>query len=88
MTSLLDRLYASQSNKRLFFRQGWGDLPLLKDRLAAGFSIPPAQDLTMVWGQARMEKGARIRQGSFVSPFDAPGFPRDPGLSAFCRHGR
>jgi hypothetical protein len=77
MTSLLDRLYASQSNKRLFFRQGWGDLPLLKDRLAAGFSIPPAQDLTMVWGQARMEKGARIRQGSFVSPFDAPGFPRE-----------
>jgi pimeloyl-ACP methyl ester carboxylesterase len=75
MISLLDRLYASQSNKRLFFGQGWGDLPLLKDRLAAGFRIPRAQDLTVVWGPERMEKGARIRQGSFVSPFDAPGFP-------------
>jgi pimeloyl-ACP methyl ester carboxylesterase len=77
MTSLLDRLYASQSNKRLFFRQGWGDLPLLKERLAAGFRIPPAQDLTIVWGHERREKGARIRQGSYVSPFDAPGFPRE-----------
>lgn len=77
MTSILDRLYAGQSNKRLFFRQGWGDLPLLKNLLAAGFSIPPAQDLTIVWGPERREKGARIRQGSYVSPFDAPGFPRE-----------
>ena len=61
MTSLLDRLYAGQSNKRLFFRQGWGDLPLLKDRLAAGFRVPPTQDLTIVWGHERMEKGAHIR---------------------------
>jgi hypothetical protein len=77
MTSLLDRLYASQSNKRLFFRQGWGDLPLLRERLAAGFRIPPVQDLTIVWGHERTERGARIRQGSFESPFDAPGFPRE-----------
>jgi pimeloyl-ACP methyl ester carboxylesterase len=75
MTSLLDRLYAGQSNKRLFFKQGWGDLPLLKNLLAAGFRIPPAQDLTIVWGHERREKGARIRQGSYMSPFDAPGFP-------------
>ena len=77
MTSILDRLYASQSNKRLFFRQGWGDLPLLKDLLAAGFCIPPARDLTIVWGHERREKGARIRQGSYVSPFGAPGFPQE-----------
>lgn len=77
MTSLLDQLYASQSNKRLFFKQGWGDLPLLKDRLAVGFRIPPVQDLKIVWGHERVEKSARIRQGSYVSPFDAPGFPRE-----------
>jgi pimeloyl-ACP methyl ester carboxylesterase len=77
MTSLLDRLYAGQSNKRLFFRQGWGDLTLLKDLLAAGFCIPPVQDLMIVWGHERMEKDVRIRQGSFVSPFDAAGFPKE-----------
>ena len=77
MTSLLDRIYASQSNKRLFFRQGWGNLPLLKARLDAGFRIPAAEDLTIVWGRERLEKGARIRQGSFESPFDATGFPRE-----------
>jgi len=77
MTSLLDRLYARQSNKRLFFRQGWGDLPLLKNLMASGFRIPRAQDLTIVWGHERREKGACIRQGSYVSPFDAPGFPKE-----------
>ncbi|MBA4397300.1 MAG: hypothetical protein C0394_07955 [Syntrophus sp. (in: bacteria)] len=77
MTSILDRLYARQSNKRLFFRQGWGDIPLLKDLLASGFRIPSVQDLTILWGHERMEKGARIRQGSYVSPFDAHGFPKE-----------
>ena len=74
---MLDRLYAGQSNKRLFFRQGWGDLPLLKNLLAAGFCIPSVQDVTIVWGQEGREKGARIRQGTYVSPFEAPGFPQE-----------
>jgi len=30
MSSLLDRMYARYSNRRLFFRQGWGDMGLLK----------------------------------------------------------
>jgi hypothetical protein len=75
MTSLLDRLYASQSNKRLFFRNGWGDLALIRDRLAAGFRIPPLQELTIIWGREWKEKGVLIRQGSFASPYDASGFP-------------
>lgn len=77
MTSLLDRLYAGQSNKRLFFGQGWGDMPLLKNLMEAGFRIPHAQDLTIAWGRECREKDARIRQGSFVSPFDAAGFPKE-----------
>jgi pimeloyl-ACP methyl ester carboxylesterase len=77
MTSLLDRFYASQSNKRFFFRQGWGDLPLLKHILSAGFRIPPVRDLTIVWGREHLEQDARIRQGCFLSPFEAPGFPQE-----------
>ena len=83
MTSLLDRLYAGQSNKRLFFRQGWGDLALLKNLLAAGFCALPARDLTIVWGRERLEKGARICQGSYASPFDARGFPAE-SRTGFC----
>ena len=74
-TSLLDRFYASQSNRRLFFRKGWGDLDLLKGIDRAGISVSPSKEINIRWEDARLWGEVSIRQGAFRSPYDGPGFP-------------
>jgi len=74
-TSLLDRLYAGRSNRLLFFRQGWGDLDLLKEIDRAGFSRSKPKKVDIRWEGASERGDAIIRHGSFRSPFQGPGFP-------------
>ena len=74
-TSLLDRLYASHSNKRLFFREGWGNLTLLEDIARKGLINTPPQKIEIEWETPREEAGAVLRAGSFPSPFTGEGFP-------------
>ncbi|HOS77364.1 MAG TPA: alpha/beta hydrolase family protein, partial [Syntrophales bacterium] len=73
--SLLDRLYASQSNKRLFFRDGWGDLPLLERLAREGPVQTPAPAIRIDWEPPRDAPGAVLQAGSFASPFTGAGFP-------------
>lgn len=82
MTSLLDRFYAAHSNRRLFFRQGWGNLPLLRDALHRGPTVRgevPA--VRIVWGESRREGNALFRQGTFQSPFSGEGFPAESRMA-------
>jgi len=39
MASLLDRIYAALSNKRLFFKKGWGNLRWLQAACREGLRI-------------------------------------------------
>jgi hypothetical protein len=73
--SVLDRLYASQSNKRLFFRDGWGDLPLLERLAREGIVQTPAPAIRIDWEPSRDAPGAVLQAGSFASPFTGAGFP-------------
>ena len=74
-TSLLDRLYAGQSNRRLFFRQGWGNLDFLKEIDRAGFSRLEAKPVDIRWDGPAKRGNAVIRRGSFQSPFQGAEFP-------------
>ncbi len=78
MSSLLDRLYASQANRRLFFGQGWGNLALLQEAVEKGSPLiqsdpPDAPDIVWQWRLGK--NGAVVSRGSFRSPFHAPGYP-------------
>ncbi len=77
MASLLDRTYAAWSNRRLFFRQGWGDLALLEESLRRTGPPDPVRPVPIAWEETREENGARVKQGSFPSPFLSPGFPAE-----------
>jgi pimeloyl-ACP methyl ester carboxylesterase len=75
MASLLDRTYAAWSNRRLFFRQGWGNLALLEGALHREDPHGEVQPVPITWEDAREEGPALLKQGSFPSPFRRPGFP-------------
>lgn len=77
MASLLDRTYAAWSNRRLFFRQGWGDLALLEESLRRAGPPDAVHPVPITWENAREEGPALLRQGSFPSPFRRPGFPTE-----------
>ena len=76
-TSMLDRLYAGQSNRRLFFRQGWGDLDLLKEIDRNGFFRSEPKRLDIRWEDDSEREGIVIRHGSFRSPFRGTGLPEE-----------
>jgi len=77
VTSLLDRTYAAWSNRRLFFRKGWGDLVLLEEALRQEAPLDPARPVSPAWEEPREAGDAVLKQGSFPSPFDRPGFPAE-----------
>jgi len=77
MTSLLDRLYARISNRRLFFRDGWGDLSPLRAVQARGFDPGPTGKIEIEWDREEHADGLILKQGQFPSPYDGPGLPEE-----------
>jgi len=75
VASLLDRTYAAWSNRRLFFRQGWGDRALLEEALREDDDLGPVSAIYPVWEDVREEGEALLKQGSFPSPFLHPDLP-------------
>jgi len=75
MTSLLDRAYAAYSNRRLFFRDGWGDLSSIEAAQTKGYNPGPVRDIEITWTSEESRDGLFIRRGEFPSPCDEPGLP-------------
>jgi pimeloyl-ACP methyl ester carboxylesterase len=81
MSSLLDRMYARYSNRRLFFRQGWGDMGLLKGLSPDWLQERAQAKISISWDKEENANGIRIRQGRFAIPFEAKGFPPESGTA-------
>ncbi len=77
MTSLLDRLYASRSNRLLFFKDGWGDLPRIREVFRAGRRSGPPAPIEIRWEGEREENGALFRYGAFASPYARMPLPEE-----------
>jgi hypothetical protein len=66
MTSILDRLYASQSNRLLFFRDGWGNLPRLLELYRAGDHPGPPRPIAVRWEEIMENGTALLRRDAFA----------------------
>jgi hypothetical protein len=69
MTSILDRLYASHSNRLLFFKDGWGDLSRLREIRGTGSHLGPPQPIEVCWEKSAEDGTALFRTGAFSSPY-------------------
>ncbi|MCX5838195.1 MAG: alpha/beta hydrolase family protein [Deltaproteobacteria bacterium] len=69
MTSLLDRLYASQSNRLLFFKDGWGDLPRLRELHRRAAHPGPPRPVEVRWEETLENGTTLLRRGAFLSPY-------------------
>jgi len=83
MTSLLDRLYASQSNRLLFFKDGWGDLPRLRELHRAGLHPGPPRPVEVRWEETMENGTALLRRGAFPSPYTDLPLPAESRTSFF-----
>jgi hypothetical protein len=83
MTSLLDRLYASQSNRLLFFKDGWGDLPRLRELQRTGDHPGPPRIIEVRWEKTEENRTALLRRGAFTSPFTDLPLPAESRTSFF-----
>ena len=68
-TSLLDRLYARQSNRLLFFKDGWGDLQLLRELHHIDHRNSRHGIIEIAWEDIDEQGGASFHRGAFASPF-------------------
>ena len=69
MTSMLDRLYASHSNRLLFFKDGWGDLPRLREIRSDRQPSRTASTDRGLLGGDRGDGTALLPPGAFLSPY-------------------
>lgn len=69
MTSLLDRLYANHSNRLLFFKDGWGELSLVREIRRSGSHLEPPRSINVRWEETVETGAAVLRRGSFPSPY-------------------
>jgi pimeloyl-ACP methyl ester carboxylesterase len=83
MTSILDRIYASHSNKLLFFKDGWGDLPRLREMIRRGDQPGAPRSIDVLWGETRETQNAVFRQGAFLSPYSDMPLPRESEQAFF-----
>jgi pimeloyl-ACP methyl ester carboxylesterase len=83
MTSILDRLYARSSNRRLFFKNGWGDLPRLRELCFTGDHPGPPRPVEVSWDQTAESGDFLIRRGSFPSPYTDLPLPAQSRTSFF-----
>jgi len=83
MTSLLDRLYASRSNRLLFFKDGWGDLPRLRELCRVGSHRGPPRPIEVRWEETVETETALLRRGAFTSPYTDLPLPAESRTSFF-----
>lgn len=83
MTSVLDKLYARHANRLLFFKDGWGDLPRLREMLRRGDHPVSPRPIDVVWGKTRETQDAVFRQGAFLSPYRDMPLPRESAKAFF-----
>jgi hypothetical protein len=83
MTSLLDRLYASRSNRLLFFKDGWGDLPRLRELCRVGSHRGPPRPIEVRWEETVETETALLRRGAFTSPYTVLPLPAESRTSFF-----
>ena len=67
--SLLDRFYAKLSNRLLLFKDGWGDLPLLRELHHLDDRKGPPRIIEIAWEDIEEKEGTSFHRGSFASPF-------------------
>src|SRR3989339_171003 len=77
MTSVLDYIYAKYSNRRLFFKNGWGDLHRLRRLMQEGDHAGAPRSITVRWEKRRETDVAILRQGEFLSPYDRLPLPAE-----------
>jgi hypothetical protein len=83
MTSILDRLYASQSNRRLFFGEGWGDLPRIRELRSTGSHLGSAQPIEVRWEESMEDQTATLHRGAFLSPYTDLPLPAESRTAFF-----
>jgi pimeloyl-ACP methyl ester carboxylesterase len=83
MTSLLDRLYASLSNRLLFFKDGWGDLPRIREIHRVGSHRGPPRPVEVRWEETVETETALLRRGAFTSPYTDLPLPVESRTSFF-----
>ncbi|MCE5265754.1 MAG: alpha/beta hydrolase family protein [Deltaproteobacteria bacterium] len=83
MTSILDRLYASHSNRLLFFKDGWGDLPRLREIRRIGSHLGPPQPIEVCWERSAEDGTALFRTGAFLSPYTDLPLPAESRTAYF-----
>ncbi len=69
MSNLLDRIYAGLSNRLLFFKDGWGDLPRIRELRRTGSHLGPPRVIEVRWEETLETEHALLRRGSFPSPY-------------------
>jgi len=83
MLSILDRIYASRSNRRLFFREGWGELARIREIHRAGDHPGSPRPVEIRWEDA-MENGTMVlRRGIFASPYTDLPLPPESRMACF-----
>jgi len=83
MTSLLDRLYASRSNRLLFFKDGWGDLRRLREISRRGSHLEPPRPIEVRWEESVETETALIHRGAFPSPYTDLPLPAESRSALF-----
>ena len=83
MSSLLDRLYAGLSNRLLFFKDGWGDLPRIRELRRAGSHLGSPQVIEVRWEEAVETQNALLHRGAFPSPYDDLPLPAESRTAFF-----
>jgi hypothetical protein len=82
-SSLLDRLYARHSNRLLFFKDGWGDLPLLRKLRPIGDRKGPPKSIEITWEEVEKKDGGSVRRGFFASPYTDLPLPEESRSAYF-----
>ena len=83
MTSLLDRVYASRSNRLLFFKDGWGELGRMKEIRRAGSHLGSARPIDVRWEESAEEGPALFRRAAFPSPYTDLPLPAESRTAFF-----
>jgi hypothetical protein len=83
MTSLLDRFYASQSNRLLFFKDGWGDLPRIREICRVGSHLEPPRPIWVRWEETVETETALLHRGAFLSPYTDLPLPAESRTAFF-----
>lgn len=83
MNNILDTLYAGHSNRQLFFKNGWGDLPRLKQMMEQGDALSVSRPISVTWIKTEETKDAVIRHGEFFSPYVGLPLPLESRKAVF-----